>query len=103
MNQGWFSLQREGSLCWIKDQQNPADRRWSIDLGQADEHGVPILAQDFAIVSRVANPKTVNMLVLVARLWGYGTQAAGEFLTNGRFLDALAAQAPTGWKKRICR
>jgi hypothetical protein len=100
MNQGWFSLQREGSLCWIKDQQNPADRRWSIDLGQADEHGVPILAQDFAIFSRVANPKTVNMLVLVAGLWGYGTQAAGEFLTNGRFLDALAAQAPTGWGKK---
>ena len=100
MNQGRFSLQREGARCWIKDQQNPADKRWSIDLAHADERGVPILAQDFAIVSRVANPKTGNMLVLVAGLWGYGTQAAGEFLTNGRFLEALAAQAPAGWGKK---
>jgi hypothetical protein len=100
MNQGRFSLQREGSLCWIKDQQNPADRRWAIDLGRADERGVPILAQDFAIVSRVANPKTGDKLVLVAGLWEYGTQAAGEFLTKGRFLDALAAQAPAGWERK---
>lgn len=57
----------------IKDQQNPADKRWSIDLGHADERGVPILAEDFAIASRVANRKTGNVLVLVAGLWGYGT------------------------------
>jgi hypothetical protein len=58
------------------------------------------LAQDYAIVSRVANPRTGSMLVLVAGLWGYGTQAAGEFLTNGRFLEAFARQVPAGWEKK---
>ena len=31
---------------------------------------------------------------------GHGTKAAGEFVTNGRFLETLAAQAPAGWEKR---
>jgi hypothetical protein len=100
MNDQRFRFQKEGTLCWIKDQQNPADKRWSIDLGHTDAHGSPILAQDYAIVSRVANPRTGSMLVLVAGLWGYGTQAAGEFLTNGRFLEALARQVPAGWEKK---
>jgi hypothetical protein len=100
MNDERFSFQRDGALCWIKDRQNPNDKKWSIDLGQVDERGIPILAQDYAIISRVSNPKTGNMLVLVAGLWGYGTQAAGEFLTNRRFLEALAARAPAGWEKQ---
>ena len=100
MNDQRFSFQREGSLCWIKDQQTPGDRRWSIDLGHTDARGLPILAQDYAIVSRVANPKTGNMLIVVAGLWGYGTLAAGEFLTNGRFLETLTAQVPAGWEKK---
>jgi hypothetical protein len=100
MNDQRFRFQKEGTLCWIKDQQNPADKRWSIDLGHTDAHGSPFLAQDYAIVSRVANPRTGSMLVLVAGLWGYGTQAAGEFLTNGRFLEAFARQVPAGWEKK---
>lgn len=100
MNDERFSFQKEGTLCWIRDQQNPGDRRWSIDLGRTDARGLPILDQDYAIVSRVANPKTGNVLVLVAGLWGYGTQAAGEFLTNGRFMEALTAQAAAGWDKK---
>ncbi len=100
MNDERFSFQRDGDLCWIRDQQNPNNKQWNINLGHVDERGIPILAQDFAIISRVSNPRTGNMLVLVAGLWGYGTQAAGEFLTNGRFLKALAERAPAGWEKK---
>lgn len=100
MSEGRFSFQREGAFYWIRDQQNPTDRHWSIDLSHLDSNGLPVLAQDYAVISRVSNPKTGNLLVIVAGLWGYGTQAAGEFLTNRRFLDSLAAQAPPGWERK---
>ena len=100
MNDGRFRFRREGSICWIEDQQNLGDRRWSIDTGQTDATGLPVLTQDYAIVSRVANPKTGSTMVGVAGLWGYGTLAAGELLTNGQLLRELTARAPRGWEAK---
>ena len=37
------------------------------------------------------------MVVVAAGLTGYGTLAAGEFLTNPAYLGAMAKNAPKDW------
>ena len=44
--------------------------------------------------SRVLDPVTERMVVLAGGLTGYGTMAAGEFLSNPAYMETIAAQAP---------
>jgi hypothetical protein len=36
----------------------------------------------------------------VGGLWGYGTLAAGEFLSDPKYMEILNRQAPAGWQKK---
>jgi hypothetical protein len=56
--------------------------------------------EDYAIVSRVFDSKTGELLIAAAGITQYGTRAAGEFLTSPDFMRALAARAPKDWPKR---
>jgi hypothetical protein len=87
-----YTFQHEGSLQWIVDRDHPAFRDWKNDLTQKDAQGNLAIRQDYAIISRVANPRTGFITVTVAGLWGYGTLAAGRFLTDPKYLDELARQ-----------
>jgi hypothetical protein len=40
------------------------------------------------------------MVVVAAGIMQYGTIAAGEFLTNSKYLDQLAKQAPSNWQHK---
>jgi hypothetical protein len=40
------------------------------------------------------------MVVLAGGLTGYGTIAAGEFLTHPGYVDAVTAQAPPNWERK---
>jgi hypothetical protein len=95
-----FTFQREGTSFWIADRDNPGQRRWKIDLGQFDSSGRPVLKEDFAVVSRVSNPRTGRITITVAGLYGYGTLAAGKFLTDQTFLQKMSEVAPAGWQDR---
>jgi hypothetical protein len=95
-----FTFQREGTSFWIADRDNPGQRRWKIDLGQFDSSGRPVLKEDFAVVSRVSNPRTGRITITVAGLYGYGTLAAGKFLTDQTFLQKMSEVAPVGWQDR---
>jgi hypothetical protein len=55
------------------------------------------LTEDFALISRVLDPVTERMVVLAGGLTGYGTMAAGEFLSNPAYMETIAAQAPRNW------
>ncbi len=55
---------------------------------------------DYAIVSRVFDSKTGELLIAAAGITQYGTRAAGEFLTSTPLLAALAANAPHDWAKK---
>jgi hypothetical protein len=57
-------------------------------------------AEEYAIVSRILNSKTGNVLVTVAGIGQAGTRAAGEFLTNPDAIDSLVRRAPRGWEKK---
>ena len=95
-----FQFQRDGGTFWIADREQPSSRRWSIDASRPGPDGRLPLKQDYAIISRVRNPRTGQIGVIVAGLWGYGTVAATQFLTAPRHLEEMARTAPAGWQDR---
>jgi hypothetical protein len=92
-----FTLHQSGPVDWIEDPQNPASRAWSITVPQP---GGPRLSKDFALITRVIDPNTDRIMVAVGGLWGYGTLAAGEFLSDPKYMEAFGRQAQPGWQKK---
>jgi hypothetical protein len=91
-----FTFQRAEGIHYIADRDHPAFRGWKVDLSQKDADGNLLVRQDYAIISRVSNPRTGFITVTVAGLWGNGTVAAGQFLTDPKYLDELVKR--TGLK-----
>jgi len=91
-----FSFERDHDTFWIKDLQNPSTRDRSLN------YTTPYLkvTEDYALISRVLEPTTERMVVVAGGLSGYGTTAAGEFLTNPVYMETLAKQAPKDWSRR---
>jgi hypothetical protein len=56
--------------------------------------------EDYAIISRILNSKTGEILITAAGIGHAGTRAAGEFLTSPGDIDSLMLAAPRGWEKR---
>jgi hypothetical protein len=96
MNRMRYTFQRTGRIQWIADRDRPSFQDWKNDLGQTDEQGNLALKQDYAIISRVENPRTGFITVTVAGLWGYGTLAAGRFLTDPQYMQDFCKR--TGFK-----
>jgi hypothetical protein len=91
-----LALDADKHLIYIKDSKNPSSRSWSWATNQSREnvgqvHG-PIL-QDFALISRIRNSETGHVVVVIGGLYTYGTQSAGEFLTDPRFMQAISKAA----------
>jgi hypothetical protein len=91
-----FSFERENDTFWIKDLQNPSKR----DRAVSYTRPYLKLTEDYALISRVFDPTTERMVVVAGGLTGYGTMAAGEFLTNPGYMEALAKQAPRDWGRK---
>jgi hypothetical protein len=56
--------------------------------------------EDYAIVSRVFHPDTHAMMVEIAGILQYGTDAAGELVTNSDLMAEALHGAPPGWQKK---
>jgi hypothetical protein len=54
-------------------------------------HG-PVL-QDYALISRIRNSQTGHVVVVIGGLYTFGTQSAGEFLTDPRLMQAVSREA----------
>jgi len=80
----------------IRDLNNPSRKDWSIDYSTPHMD----VTRDYAIVLRMLDPKTEQMVVVAAGLSVFGTHAAGEFLTSKSEMKKLAAVAPPGWEKK---
>jgi hypothetical protein len=91
-----FSFERAGDTFWIKDAQNPSDKKHAVN------YATPYLklTEDFALVSRMLDPVTERMVVLAGGLTGYGTVAAGEFLSNPAYMETITASAPAKWARK---
>jgi hypothetical protein len=76
------------------------------DNGQRTEWALPNLPadrrtnEDFAIVTRVFHPDTHAMLVELAGITQYGTDAAADLVTNSDLLAEALKGAPLEWKTK---
>ncbi len=92
-----LALDPDRHLIYIRDARRPSARDWSwpTDERTRDQGslGGPAL-QDYALISRIWDSKTGNVVVVIGGLYTYGTQAAGEALTSQTMMDAIAKSTP---------
>jgi hypothetical protein len=91
-----LALDSDKHLIYIKDAKNPSSRSWSWATNLPRNHqgsaGRPVL-QDYALVSRIWNSDTGHVVIVIGGLYTYGTEAAGEFLTNPQLMREVARLA----------
>lgn len=92
-----LALDAEKHLIYIKDAKNPSLRTWSWatdkptdDQGSA---GGPAL-MDYALISRIWNSETGHVVIVIGGLYTYGTETAGEFLSDPQLMQTIAKQMP---------
>ncbi len=56
--------------------------------------------EEYAIVSRIFDAPTEKTVVSIAGMTFNGTTAAGEFLTNERYMREAFGRAPSGWNQK---
>lgn len=83
-------------VMMIHDRNNPANDNWTIDYAK------PYLdiTKDYALILRMKDPKTDQVVVVAAGLSVFGTSAAGKFLTDPDDIKKLAAIAPPDWTNK---
>jgi hypothetical protein len=76
------------------------------DFGKPTQFTLPNLPpdrhtnEDYAIVSRVFHPDTHAMLVELAGITQYGTDAAADFVTNSDLIAEALKSAPRDWRAK---
>ena len=91
-----FARNPETHVSWIRDRDNPTIIKWSHQM--TAPYGV--VQEDYAIISRVLDPTTGRIVVTASGLAKFGTEAAGEFLTNPGYIEQIFRLAPKGWERR---
>jgi hypothetical protein len=84
------------NLHFIEDRQNPSSRSWSVPI----DLPYPKYTEDYAIISRVLDPTTGRTVVSAAGIGLHGTAAAGEFLSDPAYMNAVAAQNGSEWRNK---
>jgi len=78
----------------ITDDGKPTE--WVLPALPRDRH----TTEDYAIVSRVFHPDTHAMLVEIAGVTQYGTDAAADLITTPDLMAEALRGAPVGWQKK---
>ncbi len=91
-----FRFSRQKDIFRLRDTRNPSRPDWVID------YTTPFtkVTEDYGLISRVLDPTTERMAVIVGGLTGYSTIAAGELLTDASYMDALIKHAPQNWERK---
>lgn len=91
-----FTVENTAGKFIIRDRNDASRQDWSVD------YSMPYLdvTRDYALVLRMLDPKTEQMVVVAAGITVFGTSAAGDFLTDKNEIRKLAAIAPPGWEKK---
>lgn len=91
-----LALDPERNLIYICDARNPAARIWSWGTNQPRDPARGInspMLEDYALISRIESSETGHPVVVIGGLYTYGTEAAGEFLTDSDLMEQVARQA----------
>jgi hypothetical protein len=86
-----FTFDREDGDAEVTDQMAPG-HRWA--------RTATTPRSDFAIISRVFRSRTGEPVIIAAGLGQYGTQVAGELLTNAIYLEEALHGAPADWQTK---
>jgi hypothetical protein len=88
-----YFIKDSGEFVGITD--NGKETAWALPHLPRDRHTL----EDYAIVSRVFHPDTHAMLVELAGITQYGTDAASDLVTNPDLM-AEALQSEPGWQHK---
>ena len=91
-----FARNPETHISWIQDRQSPTVIKWFHQMNAP----FTVVQEDYAIISRVVDPATGRVVVTASGLAKFGTEAAGEFLTNPAYMEQISRTAPKGWERR---
>ena len=91
-----FKRNADGATIYVNDRLNPGARQWQLTNAWPDWN----MPQDYAIVTRVFDPNTGKVVVSAAGITQYGTAAAGEFLTDPKYLKQALGHAPKDWQQK---
>jgi hypothetical protein len=58
------------------------------------------ITEDYAIISRVLDPNTQGIVITVAGLLRWGTVAAGEFLSEPKYMEEISRLGPADWDRK---
>jgi hypothetical protein len=89
-----FAFVDEGNESLIRE-NGLSGKRWR---SKTDSNGKA--TEDYAVVTRLLNSTTGQFVVVVAGIKSYGTQAAGEFVSNPEYLKSALQTASPGWEGR---
>src|SRR5580700_3999541 len=98
----WKEISNQ-ARCFIDTSREPVG---ITDNGKLTDWTLPNLpadrrtSEDYAIVSRVFHPDTHAMLVELAGITQYGTEAAADLVTNSDLMAEALRGAPAGWQSR---
>jgi hypothetical protein len=90
-----LALDPDKHLIYIRDAKTPSSRLWSWGTNQPRDPAVGANSpkvQDFALISRIRDSETGHVVVVIGGLYTYGTEAAGEFLSDPVLMKTVAAQ-----------
>jgi hypothetical protein len=79
----------------VIEERIPQGRTW---FCQRNASGEP--THDYAVVTRVLDSKTGQLLIALAGVGGHGTRVAGEFVSREDFLQEALRSAPSDWQKK---
>ena len=92
-----FTFERDGPHNRrIRDRQNPSLTKWSVNYASPDT----ALTEDYALITRMLDPSTGLPMTVLGGIARYGTIAAGEFLTDDRYMRLLDQSGPAGWEHK---
>jgi hypothetical protein len=97
----FWTLEMTGKLRFVFEQDQGVrrirdrveNRSWQL-ANIAQDGKTPY---DYAVVSRLFDSETGQLLIAAAGITQYGTRAAGEFLTDSSVLSQALAKAPPDW------
>lgn len=99
-----LALDTDRHLIYIRDAKHPEARVWSWQTNQPTTTTNPTghtTLQDYALISRIWNSETGHVVVSVGGLYTYGTEAAGEFLSDPQMMQDLARLVPEDPHKNL--
>jgi hypothetical protein len=88
-------IQSPTESLWMIQDHNSPNENWSITKAYPEQ-----VTTDYALITRIIDRDGKRVIVSVGGLSQFGTQAAGEFLTDETAMTAFARSAPKGWEKR---